>query len=140
MINMETVSITLDFEPVNRRDNDAILVHACPGDSLNPTGYIPGMKVPKVTQTIKKNETTSMSLRAVKYQYVFSISSCNNLQGEDVTDDFDLLNEEFITIIQTPFQKATDQQFSSKGVRIGSTHSTTGYDFLLTTLMVTDEC
>jgi len=32
------------------------------------------------------------------------------------------------------------QNFSSKGVYIDSTHGTTGYDFLLTTLMVTDEC
>lgn len=31
------------------------------------------------------------------------------LQGEDVIDDFDLLKEDFITIIQTPFQKAMDQ-------------------------------
>ena len=62
------------------------------------------------------------------------------LQGEDVSDDFDLLKEDFIIVIQTPFQKAMAQKFSSKGVCIDSTHGTTGYDFLLTTLMVTDEC
>ena len=32
------------------------------------------------------------------------------------------------------------QKFASKGVCIDSTHGTTGYDFLLTTVMVTDEC
>ena len=75
MINKETILIRLGKEPVNRRDENAILVHACPGDKWEPLGYIPGVKVLKVTQAINNNEITSMSLLSVKYQYVFSISS-----------------------------------------------------------------
>ena len=75
MINKETISIRLGKEPVNRRDENAILVHACPGDTWEPIGYIPGVKVLKVTKAIDNNEITSMSLLSVKYQYVFSISS-----------------------------------------------------------------
>ena len=75
MINKETILIRLGKEPVNRRDENAILVHACPGDTWEPIGYIPGVKVLKVTKAINNNEITNMSLLSVKYQYVFSISS-----------------------------------------------------------------
>lgn len=75
MMNKETISIRLGFEPVNRRDENAVLVHVRPGDKWEPIGYIPGVKVLKVTQAINNNEITSMSLLSVKYQYVFSISS-----------------------------------------------------------------
>ena len=75
MINNETVLIRLGKELVNKRDENAILVHACPGDTWEPIGYIPGVKVLKVTKAITNNEITSMSLLSVKYQYVFSISS-----------------------------------------------------------------
>lgn len=75
MINKETISIRLGKEPVNRGDENAILVHACPGDTWEPIGYIPGVKVLKVTKAIDNNEITTMSLLSVKYQYVFSISS-----------------------------------------------------------------
>ena len=75
MIDKETILIRLGFEPVNRRDENSLLVHACPGDTWEQIGSIPGMKVPKVTQAINNNERTSMSLRSVKDHYVFSISS-----------------------------------------------------------------
>ena len=75
MINKETIFIRLGKEPVNRRDENAILVHACPDDTWEPIGYIPGVKILKVTEAINNNETTDMSLLSVKYQYVFSTSS-----------------------------------------------------------------
>lgn len=62
------------------------------------------------------------------------------LQGEQAQEDLDLLQEDFFIVIQIPFQKAMAQKFASKGVCTDSTHGTTGYDFLLTTVMVTDEC
>ena len=62
------------------------------------------------------------------------------LQGETAPEDLDLLQEDFFIVIQTPFQKAMAQKFTSKGVCIDTTHGTTGYDFLLTTVKVTDEC
>ena len=71
MINKETISIRLGKEWMNRRDENAVLVHACPCDTWEPIGYIPGMKVLKVTKAIDNNEITSMSLLSVKYQYVF---------------------------------------------------------------------
>lgn len=61
------------------------------------------------------------------------------LQGEQAQEDLDLLQEDFFIVIQIPFQKAMAQKFASKGVCIDSTHGTTGYDFLLTTVMVTVE-
>ena len=59
------------------------------------------------------------------------------LQGEDPGDDSDLLKEDFMIIIQTPFQKNMAQKFASKGICIDSTHGTMGYDLLLTIVMIT---
>ena len=75
MINKEPVPVQLSFEPVNRRDENAILVHASPDDSWKPIGYIPGLKVAKVTQAIKNKEIANMSISSIKYQYIFPISS-----------------------------------------------------------------
>lgn len=78
MIDKETILIRLGFEPVNRRDKNALLIHACPGDTWEPIEYIPGMKVRNITRSINHNELTSMSLLSAKYQYVLSISSIEN--------------------------------------------------------------
>ena len=75
MINKEPVPVQLSFEPVNRRDENAILVHASPDDSWKPIGYIPGLKVAKVTQAIKNKEIANLSISSIKYQYIFPISS-----------------------------------------------------------------
>ena len=60
-------------------------------------------------------------------------------QGEDAPDGADLSKEDFMIVMQTPFQKSMAQKFAGKGVCIDSTHGTTGYDFPLTTVMVIDE-
>lgn len=60
-------------------------------------------------------------------------------QGEHAPDGFDLTNDDFMIVIQSPFQKAMAQKFASKGVCIDATHGTTGYDFLLTSIVVVDE-
>lgn len=57
MVKKEPVPTQLSFEPVNRRDENAILVHACYDGSWKPVGYIPGMKVAKVTKAIKNQES-----------------------------------------------------------------------------------
>ena len=72
MINKETVLIKLSFELMNRRDENAILVHACPR-KWEPIGYMPGVKVPKVRQAIINEEITSTSVHSIRYQEVFAI-------------------------------------------------------------------
>lgn len=74
-IKKESLPVRLSFEPVNIRDENAILVHACPGNSWQPIGYIPGVKVVKVTQAINRNEITSMEITSIRFQYVFAINS-----------------------------------------------------------------
>ncbi len=59
--------------------------------------------------------------------------------GEDAPEDFDLLNEDFMMVLQTLFQKLMAQKLAGKGVCIDATHGTAGYDFPLTTVMVMDE-
>ena len=58
---------------MNRRDENAILVHACPGDSWKPIGYIPGKKVAKVTQAIKNKKINCIQITSNRYQYVFAV-------------------------------------------------------------------
>ena len=45
----------------------------------------------------------------------------------------------FAKVIQNPYQKEIPQMFAHKGICVDSTHGTTGYDFLLTSLVVLDE-
>ena len=63
------------------------------------------------------------------------------LQGHDYTDeeDLNLTTDDFIVILQSPFQKTLAKKFAHKGVCCDATHGTTAYDFKLTTLLVMDE-
>lgn len=47
--------------------------------------------------------------------------------------------EDFILILQTPFQAVLLKKFGSNIICIDSTHKTTGYDFTLITVLVVDE-
>ena len=69
-----TIPVKLIFEPVNRRDENAITVQAG-FDTWKPIGYIPGIKVPKVTEAIRNKEITKIVITNVKYQYIFPIAS-----------------------------------------------------------------
>ena len=44
-------------------------------------------------------------------------------------------NLNFAKVIQNPYQKEIPQMFAHKGICVDSTHGTTGYDFLLTSLV-----
>ena len=75
LLNKKTLAIKLRFEPINRRDENAILVLACPGSFWEPIGYIPGIKVPKVTLAVQNDKITKMTVISVRYQYIFALSS-----------------------------------------------------------------
>ena len=61
-----------------------------------------------------------------------------NLQGQQ--PDFSCMKaDDFMIIIQTEAQKLNLQKFGENGVCADATHGTTGYDFLLCTLLVIDE-
>ena len=60
----------------------------------------------------------------------------SKLQGDRANG---LKKEDFIIILQTPYQKQMYLTFAVNGVLVDSTHGTNMYDFLLTTIMVVDE-
>ena len=61
-------------------------------------------------------------------------------QGEQPPMGCDYLEiDDFVLIIQTELQKQMMREFGKRVVCIDSTHKTTGYDFLLITVMVVDE-
>ena len=57
---------------------------------------------------------------------------------EELSDD-GLQPEEFLLCVQTPFQREQMRQFAHKIVCIDSTHGTTQYDFVLTTVVVVNQ-
>ena len=65
LIKKNTVPVKLVYEPINRRDENAILVHTECDNTWTPIGYIPGIKVPKVTQAIEDEEITKIVLTNV---------------------------------------------------------------------------
>lgn len=85
MINKEPVPIQLSFEPVNKTDENGILVHACYDGAWKPVGYIPGVEVAKVTQAIKNKEITDMAINSIKYQYIFPIASFKYFASVTIT-------------------------------------------------------
>ena len=61
-----------------------------------------------------------------------------NLQGQPDSENR-LEKDDFMVIIQTEPQKHVKRQFGGKCVCCDTTHGTTGYDFILTSLIVFDE-
>ena len=61
-----------------------------------------------------------------------------SLQGQESEYD-QIKKEDFMIIIQTEAQRKLLQKFGKDGVCADATHGTTGYDFLLSTLLVVDE-
>ena len=62
----------------------------------------------------------------------------HKLQGQE-SDNPALKDEDFMIIIQTKAQRELYQKFGSNGVCADATHGTTGYEFLLSSLLVVDE-
>lgn len=73
-IRKDKIPVKLVFEPMNVRDENAIIVQVMI-DTWKPIGYIPGKKVIKVTNAISDGLITKIVLINVKYQYVHAISS-----------------------------------------------------------------
>lgn len=70
LVNKKPVPIKLSYEPVNIRDQSAILVHAC----LEIRGsQLVTYQVWK--SVIQNSEISSMKITSIGHQYVFSISS-----------------------------------------------------------------
>ena len=91
---------------------------------------------------VQRHPDDQESVRAWIEQWKMSESNpvlFHKFQGESAPDGFDLTKDDFMVIIQSPFQKEMAQKFSSKGICVDATHGTTGYDFLLTSLVVIDE-
>lgn len=76
LIEKQSVNVRLHFEPANVRDKNAIFVHVnlSTGDEgWQPIGYIPTVKVPKMTVALRKREFKLVTLRSVFYQFIMNI-------------------------------------------------------------------
>ena len=72
MLEGSTPEMSLTAEPVNKRDENAIVVKALLG-ICEPIGYIPARKLPKVTDAMRKGEITSVTLNNDAHRYFAKI-------------------------------------------------------------------
>ena len=61
------------------------------------------------------------------------------VQGEGAKDGYNLPIDDFIMVVQTPFQREMFLKFAVNGICCDSTHGTNGYDYPLTTIHVIDD-
>ena len=61
------------------------------------------------------------------------------LQEEEAQDGYDLSTDDFILVVQTPFQSEMLLKFGVNRICCNSTHGTNRYNFPLTTIHVFDE-
>ena len=76
LLEKEKIDLPLRLEPKNVRDKNAIVVQASlsTGEGgWQSIGYIPAVKVPKVTIAMRKREVRLVTLKTVFYQFVFDI-------------------------------------------------------------------
>ena len=76
LLQKEKIDLPVQFEPKNVRDKNATVVQASlsTGEGgWQSIGYIPAVKVPKVTIAMRKREVRLVTLKTVFYQFVFDI-------------------------------------------------------------------
>lgn len=88
LIEKQSVNVRLHFKPANVRDKNAIVVHVnlSTGDEgWQPIGYIPTVKVPKMTVALRKREFKLVTLRSVFYQFIMNIGEKRYFPAISVT-------------------------------------------------------
>lgn len=70
----EELELRLFFEPVNLRDDNAIVVQAKLEETWQSLGYVPSKKVPKVTVAFQSNIIHSVNLVKVYRQFISAIN------------------------------------------------------------------
>ncbi len=70
MLEENTPEVSLMAEPVNKRDESAIVVKALLGIS-KPIGYIPARKLPKVTDAMRN----TVALNSIIYVSIYMVSN-----------------------------------------------------------------
>ena len=70
---LEPPALSLHFEPVNKREENAIVVIAEIDGTTDPIGYIPGSRVEKITKAHYSNQITNIQMSEIKRQYNFYV-------------------------------------------------------------------
>lgn len=65
--------LTLSFEPVNKRDENAIVVMAKFNDTVEPIGYVPGERVQKIMNACKDEQITSIKMSLITRMYNYCV-------------------------------------------------------------------
>ena len=103
---------------------------------------IGNMKTAFALNDIQKHSDDQTSVRAWLQEWDKSEQNpilFAKFQGDAAPDDVNITKDDFLLVVQNPIQKYMVEKFSRKVICIDATHGTTGYDFLLTSLVVLDE-
>ena len=71
LIDNIPVELQLAIEPVNVKDENAIVVQVNLDGIFTAIGYIPGRKVQKVKAALSNNEIINLALTRVQYKYIW---------------------------------------------------------------------
>ena len=65
--------LTLCFEPINKRDENTLVVLAKFSYSIEPIGYVPGERVQKLINAYKAKQITSIKMSLIKLMYNYYV-------------------------------------------------------------------
>ena len=103
---------------------------------------LPNIETAFGISNVQRHPNDQCSVKAQVQEWSSSESNpilFTKFQGVEAPEGYSLTKDDFLIVIQTPFQKIMAQKFAHKGICVDSTHGTTGYDFLLTSVVVLDE-
>ena len=73
LLNKQEVPVQLIIEPINLKDENAIVVQAEIEGKWHPVGYIPGKKVAKAMDALEKKELTSIKFKSIEWKYIYGL-------------------------------------------------------------------
>lgn len=68
-------ALHLKFEPVNMRDENAIVVMSCFNNTMEPIGYVPAVRVQKITSAYNAKQITSLKISTLRREYNYYVGS-----------------------------------------------------------------
>ena len=71
----EEVEVKIFDQPVNVKDDNALIAKVLLSDVYEPIGYIPGRKVQKFREALKNNEITLILLKQVHREYILAVNN-----------------------------------------------------------------
>ena len=73
LLDQEEVPVQLVIEPMNKEDENAIIVQAELENVWNPVGYIPGANVKKAMDALDKQEMKTIKFKTIEWKFIYGL-------------------------------------------------------------------